>query len=77
MTLDDGRQVRKDAIREDTGEAVIMKPNTPSGLAAAAKREQLMRDRSPYTPTVQTYDPGDPRYQPGSPTYIGPQKKKK
>jgi hypothetical protein len=54
-------------------ETVIIKPDTPTGRAAAAKRAKLMKDHG-YDPKVQLYDPADPKYQPGSPTYIGPRK---
>lgn len=42
MTLKDGTQVRKDAVRED-GTTVIIKPDTQSGKRSAAKREELMK----------------------------------
>jgi RHS repeat-associated protein len=72
MTLKDGTQVRKDAVRED-GTTVIIKPDTKSGRKSADKREKLMQDNGHKTEKI-FYDPKDPKYQPNSPTYIGPRK---
>jgi RHS repeat-associated protein len=72
MTLKDGTQVRKDAVRED-GTTVIIKPDTKSGHKSADKREKLMKDNGHKTEKI-FYDPKDPKFQPGSPTYIGPKK---
>jgi len=72
LSLRGGKKVRKDAIKGD--EAVIIKPDTPSGHAAAKKRAQLMEDNG-YRATIEYYDPTDPRFQPGSPTYRGPAKR--
>jgi RHS repeat-associated protein len=69
IDLPSGQRVRKDA--RSGSEVVIIKPDTPSGRAAAARRAELMRQHG-YDPTVVLYDPTDPAYQPGSPTYIGP-----
>ncbi len=71
LTLKGGKKVRKDAVKDK--ETVIIKPDTPSGRAAAAKRAKLMKDNG-YEPKIDLYDPADPKYQPGSPTYIGPKK---
>jgi RHS repeat-associated protein len=71
VKLKGGQTVRKDAMKGN--EAVIIKPDTPTGRAAAATRADLMRDNN-YDPRVILYDPADPRFQPGSPTYIGPKK---
>ena len=70
VDLNDGTWVRKDAKMPD-GTYVIIKPDTPSGHAAAAKREKLMQDNKFKTQTIY-YNPSNPAYQPGSPTYIGP-----
>lgn len=64
--------IRKDAKLPD-GTYVIIKPDTPSGRAAAKKREVLMQSNGKRTMTIY-YDPTNPAYQPGSPTYIGPKK---
>jgi len=72
MQLPDGTNVRKDAVMPD-GTAVIIKPNTPSGRKAAAKREELMK-RNGVTTQTKLYDPNDQKYQPNSPSYIGPNK---
>ncbi len=72
MELNDGSTVRKDSVLED-GTAVIIKPNTVTGVASATKRETLMQNNGHKTQTI-LYDPKDPAYQPGSPTYIGPKK---
>jgi RHS repeat-associated protein len=70
MTLKDGTQVRKDAVRED-GTTVIIKPDTKSGRISAEKREKLMQKNGHKTEVI-LYNPKDPKYQPGSATYIGP-----
>ena len=67
-----GKRVRKDAKKGK--EVVIIKPDTPSGHAAADKRAKLMKDEG-YDPRPVFYDPTNPAYQPGSPTYIGPKPK--
>ena len=36
MELEDGTNLRKDAVKED-GTAVIIKPDTPSGIRSAKK----------------------------------------
>jgi hypothetical protein len=70
--LPSGKTVRKDGIAiDDPKKVLIIKPDTTSGRAAAAKRDKLMTG-SGYTTDVRLYDPTDPRYQPGSPTYVGP-----
>ena len=66
----DSPRVRKDFVKPD-GTCVIIKPDTPSGHAAAAQREKLMQDNKFKTQTIY-YNPSNPAYQPGSPTYIGP-----
>jgi uncharacterized protein RhaS with RHS repeats len=68
VKLDNGKTVRKDAVRPD-GTKVIIKPDTPSGRKSAARREKLMKKNGHKTETIK-YDPKDPKYQPGSPTYI-------
>lgn len=73
VTLNNGKTVRKDAVKPD-GTKVIIKPNTSSGQKSAAKREKLMKDNGHKTEKV-FYDPKDPKYKPDSPTYIGPKKK--
>ncbi|WP_017733375.1 RHS repeat-associated core domain-containing protein [Nafulsella turpanensis] len=73
MTLKDGTNVRKDAVRPD-GTTVIIKPDTPSGRRSAAKRESLMQKNGHSTETI-FYNPQSPNYQPGSPTYLGPKNK--
>ena len=70
LTLKNGKKVRKDAQLPD-GTYVIIKPDTPSGHAAAAKRETLMKD---YKTKTIYYDPSNPAFKPGSSTYIGPKK---
>lgn len=72
MELKD-RTIRKDAVKSD-GTAVIIKPNTPSGMKSAKTRENLMKKNDKKIETI-FYDPKNPAYQPGSPTYIGPKKK--
>jgi len=64
--------VRKDAVKGD--EAIIIKPDTPTGRASGAKRADLLEKNSDLKPKIELYDPEDPRWQPGSPTYIGPKK---
>ncbi len=73
LTLKDGKNVRKDAIRQD-GTVVIIKPGTESGKSAAKRREKLMQNNG-YNTEVIFYDPSSPAYQPGSSTYIGPKNK--
>ena len=53
---------------------VIIKPDTPSGHAAAKKREQFLRENKIDKIETIFYDPLDPRWQPGTPSYIGPKK---
>ena len=64
--------IRKDAVKPD-GTVVIIKPDTPSGHKAAAKRDKMMKD-SGYETQIIFYDPTDPRWLPDSPTYIGPKR---
>ncbi len=71
MKLKDGTSIRKDAVKKD-GTPVIIKPDTKTGRASAAKREKLLKDNEVKKPEKILYDPKDPKYQPGSPTYIGP-----
>ena len=66
------QNVRKDAVMQD-GTVVIIKPDTPSGHKAAAKRDKIMKD-SGYETQIIFYDPTDPRWLPDSPTYIGPKR---
>ena len=74
VELSDNKKVRKDAkLPDDT--YVIIKPDTPSGHRAAAKREKLMHDNN-YKTQVIFYDPQDTRWLPGSPMYIGPKSMK-
>ena len=73
ITLNDGTKVRKDAQMPD-GTFVIIKPDTPSGHIAAAKREKMVQD-SGYKTKKIFYDPSNPAYRPGSSLYIGPQKR--
>ena len=74
VELSDKKKVRKDAkLPDDT--YVIIKPDTPSGHRAAAKREKLMHDNN-YKTQVIFYDPQDTRWLPGSPMYIGPKSMK-
>jgi len=70
IKLDSKTTVRKDAILPD-GTAVIIKPNTASGIKSARKRANLMESFGYNTKTV-FYDPKNPCWQPGSSTYIGP-----
>ena len=67
INLGGGKTVRKDAVLPD-GTVVIIKPQTPSGVKSALKREQLMKDHG-FKTEIRYYDP---KYLPGSPTYIGP-----
>jgi hypothetical protein len=53
------------------GTVVIIKPQTPSSVKSALKREKLMQDNG-FKTEIKYYDPKDPKYLPGSPTYIGP-----
>ena len=69
MILADGTVVRKDAVRGEI--AVIIKPDTVTGRAAAASRAALMKANGWQTEVI-LYNPGDLAYQPGSPTFIGP-----
>jgi hypothetical protein len=72
ITLPNGQTVRKDGVSTtDPNSVRIIKPNTPTGRAAADKRAGLMQQNG-YKPTVDLYDPSDPAFLPGSPTYIGP-----
>jgi len=73
MTLKDGSNVRKDAVKPD-GTPVIIKPDTKTGRASADKREKLLNKNEVKTPEKIFYNPNDPKYKPGSPTYIGPKK---
>lgn len=73
ITLNDGTKVRKDAQMPD-GTFVIIKPDTPSGHIATAKREKMVQD-SGYKTKIIYYDPSNPAYRPGSSSYIGPQKR--
>ena len=75
IRLPDGTVVRKDGVAiSDPSRVRIIKPDTPSGRAAAAKRVELMQSHG-YETHVDFYDPADPRFQPGSPTYMGPGRK--
>jgi len=66
--------VRKDGQGlGDPNQVRIIKPDTTTGRAAAEKRANLMRENG-YVPTIDLYNPTDPRFLPGSPTYIGPKK---
>jgi RHS repeat-associated protein len=71
MRLKDGTNIRKDAVKKD-GTPVIIKPDTKSGKASAARREKLLDRNGVKKPDKIFYNPKDPKYQPGSPTYIGP-----
>ena len=51
------KYVRKDAVLPD-GTLVIIKPDTPSGHASAARRDRLMRDNG-YQTQIIYYDPKD------------------
>jgi RHS repeat-associated protein len=75
ITLDNGQDVRKDALNEGQKIVVIVKPDTPSGRKAAQKRADLIErqgKKKGYVPVIDLYDPADPAFRPGSPTYIGP-----
>ena len=74
IKLPNGSVVRKDGVGiTNSNDVRIIKPDTPSGRAAAVKRADLMTENG-YNPTIDYYNPADPRFQPGSPTYIGPRK---
>ena len=66
------KSVRKDAVLPD-GTLIIIKPDTPSGHKAAAKRDKMMKDNG-YETQIIFYDPTDSRWLPDSPTYIGPKR---
>jgi hypothetical protein len=72
INLPGGGFIRKDAVKGS--EAVIIKPDTPTGRRAAEERAGLVKDLG-RDPRVILYDPTDPRFLPGSPTYIGPKVK--
>ncbi len=75
MTLKDGTNVRKDAVKED-GTPVIIKPDTKTGKASAEKRKDLLIKNDVKTPDIILYNPNDLKYKPGSPSYIGPKNRK-
>ena len=70
-----GKVIRKDAVDTVNKVAVIIKPNTESGIKAAEKRAGIVVDELGHTPEVVLYDPTNPAYLKDSPTYIGPKKK--
>jgi hypothetical protein len=75
IELPDGTVVRKDGVSvTDPNKVRIIKPDTPTGRAAAQQRADLMGEHG-YDSQIDLYDPLDPRFQPGSPTYIGPRPK--
>lgn len=57
------------------GTNVIIKPDTPSGHAAAQRRVDLLNQNGIDKTSIIYYNPNDSRYLPGSPTYIGPKVK--
>jgi len=73
VDLNNGATVRKDGVKAD-GTFAIIKPDTPSGIKSAAKRESLMNDNGYKTETI-FYNPNDTNYLPSSSTFIGPKNK--
>lgn len=68
----DGLGVRKDGLHRTIPKHVrIIKPDTPTGRAAADARATLMGKHG-YTTEIELYNPADPAFLPGSPSYIGP-----